>query len=365
MQIIYNEAKNEYEVIVLTSNEKNLCAPMMERYGFRWSDQKKIYWAPENEMSSMLIQMVAHLKGAELRLPKKLTLAINIRNFFGLGNYNFADIAIMSEVTEEEVKKTVVCMYNDSDLRRMGIYEKIIDRDTEYAVMSCLALFPETEDKAIQYILKERGVVVSDSNIAAIRKKNEASGNGPGKPAKKDVGKPEKARQQKTPAGKNEDNTKSAPKGSNQDPAKKKWDMEQVRVSNVKREYYEEHNNCTSIHVREALKKGSFDIPHIAEKAGVKEETVKCKIAELLSKEELDKYGFLDSFIMVDKQAEDKIVQYISRQGELPETWQLRTNIMKSLSVGLSLSCLKTVMKKHDINEYQPDIITRPKRKAR
>lgn len=352
MRILYNEDKNGYEVAV-NEVEKTVCTPLLERYGFKWSENKKLFWAPVNEQSSLFLQMVSHLKGAELNIPKKLNLAGNIRNFFSRGNYNFADIATLSEVTEEEVKLKAVELYSDAELTRMGLYDKIIDHEVEGAVVSCIAMFPATEDKAVQYLLKERGVLVSDSSLAAIRKKNGCEVNNnvdPQKAATKPAVKKTEQKEKPTP-------TQKQKKPEN-------VELEAVKVDDIKREYYNEHENCTSMHVREALKTGEFDIPLIAKKAGVKEDSVKCKIIEVLTKYELQRYGFLDDF-GPSWEDEKKIVAYVHRQKELPETWKLKVAIEKATGVKVTLSALKAVLKKHDIKENVPEVVYRPRKKGR
>lgn len=361
MQITYNETQKGYEVTV-SAEEKHICSAMIERYGFKWSEKKQLFWAAENEQSNMFIQMVGLVKAADTFLTPKQEIQMNIRRFFSRGNYSFNDIAIVSAATVEEVKLNVVEMCSDSELRKAGLYDKLIDREIEYVVLSCMAMFPETEDNAIQYILKERKIFVSASCIAAIRKENysKVMYKG-GEDTTKQKAEPEKQTKNKTDETKNKEQ-KREPTAS---PEKKKPEMEKVSVNTVKKEYYEEHKNCTSIHVRKALAEGKFDVADIAFKAGVKEETVKCKIVEILSKEELEKFGFLKSFITIDEAMEERLVQYIKELEELPETWKLKGAIYDNLNFEVPLVCLKTIMKKHDIKENVPEVVYRPKSKGR
>lgn len=352
MRILYNEDKNGYEVAV-NELEKMVCSPMLERYGFKWSENKKLFWAPVNEQSSLFLQMVSHLKGAELNLPKKLSLAVNIRNFFSRGNYNFADIATLSEVTEEEVKLKAIELYSDAELSRMGLYDKIIDHEVEGAVMGCIAMFPATEDKAVQYLLKERGVFVSDSSLAAIRKKNGCEVKNsvePQKTATKTAVKKTEQKENQTPTQKRK--------------KQEKVELEAVKVEDIKRQYYNEHEKCTSMFVKDALRFGSFDIPLIAKNAGVKEDSVKCKIVEILSKEQLQQYGFFNEFLPKPEE-ENKIIAYVNRQKELPETYKLKGAIEGRLKLTVPLYSLKAVLKKHDIKENVPEVVYRPKSKGR
>lgn len=362
MQISYSEEKRQYEVTV-SPEEKTLCSAMLESYGFRWSQYKGLYYAAENERSNKFINMVRKLKGADLDLPKRLELPACIRNFFERGNYNFADIAILSGVTEDEVKQKAIEIYTDAELRNMGLYEKIIDREKEWSVMGCIAMFPATEDKAIKYLLKEQGIMVSDSCLMAIRKKHgytvqKIRDAEPVPVEKNNIKRDEQKRYHKT--GENlKTNAESKQRQTGSDEK-----YEKVSVSDLKKQYYEEHQNCTSMHVREAMQKGEFDIPLIAEKAGVKEETVKCKIVDMLSKEALQQYGFFDDFIRTADD-ENAIISYVKQQSKLPETSFLKKDLEKALGKKYSLSTIKAVLKKNDIAENVPDMVYRPKVKGR
>lgn len=356
MQITYNEDKKGYEVIV-SQEEKQISEPLLKCYGFRWSENKKIFWAPENEQSHAFIQVISRIKNVEMNLPKEVALAQNIRNFFARNCFDFSDIAFFSAVSVEDVKLKVIEICDDKYLRGMRLYDKLIDKDVEAAVMSCMALFPNSEDNAIRYMLKEKGIIVSASCIAAIRKQNNNSGFEVKKQNEDSIQANKKGKEiplhkadKKVPAGK--------------DKKKEQEDMEAVSVDTVKKEYFEEHGKSTSIYVKEALKTGSFDVADIAKKAEVKEESVKCKIVEILSKEQLEQYGFLPKYLP-EPEIEKKVMAYVKRQGDLPETYKLMSNIKKFLDIDISLSALKAVLKKNDVEENIPNVIYRPKGRAR